>query len=288
MKIAGRDERFFARILIMKKTFCVISDDRAYKSKSPLMMNNVFKETGIDGYYIPAKVEKSAVYDAVKGLVSLGFRGANVTVPYKNDVIAALDWISDDAESVSAVNTILNKDGRLEGYNTDIGGFLDTLKELSFSTSGRKVLMFGTGGASSGLIAAFHKGGFSKIVVAGRSQSKLRKLEERDVETVLIKDLAGKEQSYDLVVNATAVSTKEESEEFCSIAEQLNVVDCSLVVDINYGRKNSFWESLADRIGADYEDGLLMLAAQARLSYEIWLNIKPDLEFFLKPLREMI
>jgi len=273
---------------IMKKTFCVISDDRAYKSKSPLMMNNVLKETGIDGYYIPAKVEKDAVYDAVKGLVSLGFSGANVTVPYKNDVIAALDWISDDAKSVRAVNTILNKDGRLEGYNTDIGGFLDTLKELSFSTSDKKVLMFGTGGASSGLIAAFHKCGFSKIMVAGRSPEKLKQLEERNVDTVLIKDLVGNEQSYNLIVNATAVSTKVESEEFCSIVESLNVVDCSLIVDINYGRVNSFWESLANRVGARYEDGLLMLAAQARLSYEIWLDIKPDLEFFLKPLREMI
>ena len=90
----------------MKKTFCVISDERAYKSKSPLMMNNVLFKTGIDGYYIPAKVSKNSVYDAVKGLVSLGFSGANVTVPYKNDVIAALDWISDDAKSVSAVNTL--------------------------------------------------------------------------------------------------------------------------------------------------------------------------------------
>ncbi|MDA3799940.1 MAG: shikimate dehydrogenase [Kiritimatiellae bacterium] len=272
----------------MKKTFCVISDDRAYKSKSPLMMNNVFSKTNIDGYYIPAKVSKDSVYDAVKGLVSLGFSGANVTVPYKNDVIAALDWISDDAKSVSAVNTILNKDGRLEGYNTDIGGFLDTLAELSFATEGKRVLMFGTGGAASGLIAAFQKGGFSQITVAGRSVEKLETLSSRNIETVLIDDIKASDLSYDLIVNATAVSTKVESADFCSTIDNLNVKDCKLVVDINYGRKDSFWEKLAVRIGAAYEDGLLMLAAQARLSFEIWLDIKPDLEYFLTPLRESI
>ena len=271
----------------MKNTFCVISDDRAYKSKSPLMMNNVLSKTNIDGYYIPAKVSKDSVYDAVKGLVSLGFTGANVTVPYKNDVIAALDWISDDAKSVSAVNTILNKNGRLEGYNTDIGGFLDTLAELSFATEGKRVLMFGTGGAASGLIAAFQKGGFSQITVAGRSLDKLETLSARSIETVLIDDIKDS-VAYDLIVNATAVSTKEESAGFCSTIENLKVTDCQLVIDINYGRANSFWEQLANRIDAVYEDGLLMLAAQARLSFEIWLNIKPDLEYFLSPLRKSI
>lgn len=273
---------------IMKKTFCVISDERAYKSKSPLMMNSVLEKIGVDGYYIPAKVEKSSVYDAVKGLVSLGFAGANVTVPYKHDVIAALDWISDDAKSVNAVNTIVNKNGRLEGYNTDIGGFLDTLAELSFETQGKRVLMFGSGGAARGLIAAFKKGGFSSITVAGRTASKLELLRDGFVDTVLISELGDKELSCDLIVNATAVSTREESENLCTVVENLKISQCSLIIDINYGRKNSFWEALAKRIGAGYEDGLCMLAAQARLSIEIWLGVKPDLENFLDPLMKSL
>ena len=105
-------------------------------SLSPAMHNLAFQTLAMNWVYLPLPVPPDHLAEAVKGLDSLGFLGANVTVPYKEQVIPFLDELSDEAARIGAVNTIKVKEGRLLGDNTDASGFLNHLAEIGFDPPG--------------------------------------------------------------------------------------------------------------------------------------------------------
>jgi shikimate dehydrogenase len=131
---------------------------------SPGMHNAAFNKLGMDACYVPFAVSPERLGDAVRAIVPLGLRGLNVTVPHKQNVIAYLDALSEEARLIGAVNTIEVKDGKLIGHNTDGRGFLRSLRsDAGFNPKGKRFLFIGSGGAARAV-------GFS-LALAGAKRS---------------------------------------------------------------------------------------------------------------------
>jgi shikimate dehydrogenase len=269
------------------KVFCILSDERAFRSKSPVMHTTVLARVGIPGVYVPFMVDADRVGDAVRGLRALNIAGANVTVPYKETVVPFLDTLSANAKEIGAVNTIVLRNGKLEGHNTDCRGFVDALDAQCLDPRGASALVFGTGGAARGVVYALSKICRANVLVAGRNPRKTEELTRRiGGEPVPLEALRREAFSVDLVVNATSVSNRGESPEAADLVSHLRVEGCRLVVDLNYGRQYNFWKRLAKKVRADFMDGLPMLAYQARRSFLLWTGVDVEVGEFVDALGE--
>lgn len=268
------------------KVFCILSDERAFRSKSPAMHTAVLKRNGINGVYVPFRVEPDRVADAVRGLRALNIAGANVTVPYKEAVAPHMDSLSREASAIGAVNTIVPDNGGLKGCNTDAGGLMDALAEAAFSAGGKVVLVCGTGGASRAVLFALNELGTKTIVLAGRDEKRTAAMAGiAGAEPVSMEFLGSGAHDVDLIINATSVSSPSESPELASRLDGLKLKGCELVVDLNYGRETNFWKDLAERNGSRFMDGLPMLAYQARRSFTLWTGLEVDPLQFLEALQ---
>jgi shikimate dehydrogenase len=269
------------------KVFCILSDERAFRSKSPVMHTAVLQRAGIDGVYVPFMVSPDRVGEAVRGLRALHVSGANVTVPHKEAVMPFLDVLSDAAASIGAVNTIVFSGEELHGHNTDAPGFLDVLDKSGFDPANKSVIVFGTGGAAKAVLFALGRAGARPVTVAGRDERRTGELAARfNAEPVVLESLPGRSVEAELVVNATAVSTPAESPELAELLGRIDVAGCEFVVDLNYARSENFWKDLAATRGARFVDGLPMLAHQARRSFRLWTGIEIDVRHFEEALRE--
>ena len=138
-------------------------------SLSPAFQNAAFRSAGIAATYGLADVPPEHLAATIATLRGGDMLGANVTVPYKQAVIPFLDDLSDDARALGAVNTIVNRAGRLHGLNTDVPGFAVDLREHGIDVAGRTVVMLGAGGAARGVAAALIGIGVARLVIVNRT-----------------------------------------------------------------------------------------------------------------------
>ena len=263
----------------------VISDHRAFKSKSPAMHTRVLAEHGIPGAYLPLAVDKDQVDLAVAGLRALGFNGANVTVPFKEEVLIHLDNLAPEARAVGAVNTIVIKDRVMTGHNTDILGFSTALTGKRPDLNKDRALVLGTGGAAKAVVKALADLGFGKITLCGRTKPKEGRFPWA-TDWLDLADLGRGPLKADLVVNATSVSAPEEAPDLVALAEGMDLQGCGLVFDLNYGRNENIWQDLARRCGAEFMDGPAMLAHQAAESFWLWTGKRVAASRFLAVLEK--
>ena len=133
------------------KLFGLIGEKLGH-SLSPEIHNKVFKDNNIDGLYNLFSVKKDFENNIVESLKCLGVKGANVTIPYKEKVMDQLDIISHEAKAIGAVNTILIKDGKSYGYNTDYYGFGKMLERAKVNIEGNSFFVLGAGGAARSIL----------------------------------------------------------------------------------------------------------------------------------------
>ncbi|MFH1091925.1 MAG: shikimate dehydrogenase [Pseudomonadota bacterium] len=264
------------------KVYGVISDRRAFNSKSPAMHTAVLHKLRLSGVYLPFAVEPHHIGDAVRGLKALGVAGVNVTVPHKQAVMPFLDFLSEEAAAIGAVNTIVNRGNLLEGHNTDAAGFSDSLTQAGFEAAGKTAVVIGNGGAARAVIFALKKLGASDIILAGRNQDKVEETaQELNVTPSLLDALQHRTFPVHLMVNAASVSSPAESPELAAWAAGLKLPECRLVFDLNYGRPQNFWHALAERRQVPFLGGLVMLAHQAKHSFELWTGLNVEAAEFL-------
>jgi shikimate dehydrogenase len=269
------------------KVFCILSDERVYSSKSPAMFSRVLQRVGIQAAYVPFKVEPQNVGHALQSLKTLNIAGANVTVPYKEKVIPHLDVLSEGANIIGAINTIVCDGDGLKGYNTNAIGFMDALNDAGFEVAGKSAVVFGTGGAAKAVVFMLNWLRAESIRVAGRNPEKTAAVAERfKVEGCSIDELVGRPLVADIVVNATSVSSPQEAPELATLAQKLQLQGCRLVMDLNYGRSQNFWQDMARCRGIHFIDGLPALAYQARRTFALWTKIQVDPAEFLSALQE--
>jgi shikimate dehydrogenase len=156
------------------KICCLIGDPVA-NSLSPLIHNTGYQTLGINYTYVSFQVKE--LKQAIEGVRGLGIRGVSVTIPHKTEVLKYLDRLDPLAEKIGAVNTIVNDDGVLTGYNTDCDGAMQALEEVT-TLRGKKAVMAGAGGAALAIAVGLKAKGVN-LVVLNRTEEKARKLAER-------------------------------------------------------------------------------------------------------------
>ncbi len=258
-------------------------------SLSPLMQTAALKEAGIDAVYVPFEVEPESLKEAVNGLRALSVKGFNVTVPHKEKVVESLDFLSEDAEFLGAVNTVKNEGGELTGYNTDAEGFLRSLIEEGVELAGKKVLMFGAGGAARAVGYALLKGGVKFLNIVNRSFKRAKEvgellgkrgnvlvypLKEGTVEA-LLKDI-------DIIVNTTSVGMKETDPHLFDYSK---IPQGITVVDIIYNPPETPLLKAARERRCKTVNGLGMLVHQGAVAFEIWTGKRAPVETMKKVLQ---
>lgn len=260
-------------------------------SLSPLMHNAAFKALKIGAEYKLFEINPQDLSRFLGNIDKEDICGLNVTIPYKEKV---LDFVYLDPESlylkqVRAVNTIVKKEGKLKGFNTDIPGFARHLKEY-FNPEARKAAIIGAGGASRAVAYVLAKSGAAEIAVFDIENKKTENLIQTikglfpnisilAVDSIERLDLKNK----DLLVNATAVGMKETDP--CLVEESM-LHKGLFVYDLIYNPASTKLLSAARKIGAEASNGLGMLLYQGALAFEHFTGEKAPLEIMRKALEE--
>ena len=269
------------------KVFCIISDQRVFRSKSPQIFTHVIGRAGLKGAYVPFMVAPDNLGKAMESLRALNIAGANITAPFKETVLPYLDILSEGANIIGAVNTIVCKGDQLKGYNTNAIGIMDALNEVAFDVAGKRALVIGTGGAARAVVFILNWLRAESVTVAGRDEKKTGRLAEHfGCRPMSLQALGDAPLDQEIVVNATSVSGSDECGELSDIAACIHGDECRLVFDLNYGRRNNVWQTLADRWGVRFMVGLSTLAYQARRTFLLWTGQELPQEEFLNALEE--
>lgn len=244
------------------KLFAIFGDPVAH-SRSPLMHNSVFKHLNYKACY--TRVHLTDGGKLRETFFSLGLSGANITVPHKEAAYEACDEVRGFAKKVEVVNTIVNENGRLIGYNTDADGFMFAIIEFGDI---KNILVLGAGGTAKALCARFIEDGI-KVTVLNRSQNRLAYFRELGCECFSWKDFELKK--YDLVVNTTSAGLKDEELPAPSELIEKILDNTSFVADAIYGKVTPFLK-LSKNKNITCKDGADMLLGQGVLANELFVN----------------
>jgi len=261
-----------------KTKLCCIIGNPVESSLSPVMHNAAFKELNLDFVYVAFTVRKDELKTAIAGARSLQVHGLNVTMPHKTAIMKHLDEIDPTARFIGAINTVLNVDGKLVGYITDGVGATKALKEDSVSLEGKKLLLFGAGGAAKAI--AFHAAQeVEELKILNRTSQKAnglaealhKKFDKKVSGNTLSSETIKKElEDTDILVNATSVGMHPNVNQSLVDSTWLRPDLC--VMDIIYNPLETKLAKDAKSIGAKVISGIEMLVYQGAASFEIWTN----------------
>ncbi len=263
--------------------YCIIGYPVEH-SFSPPMQNAAFRSTGIDAVYVPFQVKRGDLHTAINSFRALGIRGANVTVPHKSDVIPLLDEVDGEAAFIGAVNTIVNKDGHLIGYNTDGRGFMESLREAGIVVKGKKVLILGAGGASRAVSFYVARAG-GRVFIHNRTKSRAISLGEdlmKENLSVEIVDSQGDVIDPEIVINTTSLGLS--SNDPLPIPPHL-LRPGQTICDLIYWDTPLIKE--AKNKGLRTLNGLGMLLWQGVLAFKLWTGMEPPVDLMREKLIEM-
>lgn len=269
----------------MSDLYCVFGNPIAH-SKSPAIHAAFAKATGQDLIYEARLAAVDGFPLAVSEFVAAGGKGANVTVPFKEEAFRLATRLSDRAARAGAVNTLAFDGAEIFGDNTDGAGLVgDITNNLGFPLLGKRILLLGAGGASRGVIAPLLAEQPASLFIANRSADKALVLAEAFADLAPLDagsfaETAGK--SFDLVINATSASLSGEALPLPSGI----FASGSLAYDMMYGKGETPFLALAREQGAAKRaDGLGMLAEQAAEAFFVWRGVRPDTGLVLADLR---
>jgi len=266
MKICGRTK------------VCGVVGDPIEHSLSPIMHNAAFERLNLDFVYVAFRVRADEIKDATVGMKGLGIHGLNVTMPHKGTVMKYLDEIDSIARSIGAVNTILNDDRRLIGYNTDGIGALKSLRENGINLDGKKLLLLGAGGAGKAIAFCIAQEVY-ELVILNRTAQKAKKVakflrkkfNKKITAGTLSAELIRKEISdANILINATSVGMHPNTNS--SLVDPIWLKPELCVMDIIYNPIVTQLVKDAKSAGARVISGIDMFIHQGAASFEIWTN----------------
>ena len=247
-------------------------------SKSPLMHNLTFKGLKENANYSRTLLENGTLLR--EKFKELGLTGANITVPHKEEAFKACDELDEFAKNVGAVNTIVQRDGKLYGYNTDASGFLRAIR--GFKEHINTILIIGAGGTSKAISVILRDEGYG-VEILNRSQNRLESFIDSGFTTYTFDTF--KPKKYDLVVNSTSAGLQDENfpapkkilEEILSMA--------SASVDVIYGKETPYLK-LSRSLNLSTKDGSDMLLYQGVIAFMEFTNHKYSFEEIERYMRE--
>ncbi|PAF45970.1 shikimate dehydrogenase [Helicobacter sp. 11S02629-2] len=252
----------------MSKKLCVIGNPISH-SLSPKMHTYAMEKLGLSGSYEAIRLKPDITKEELKDFIfETGLTGLNVTVPFKELAFTAVTKLEGLAKDIGAVNTIVLKDKKLIGYNTDAPGFYECIKKYDF----KSVLILGAGGSAKAISLILQKEGF-RVVVANRSKAKLKDF--KGVQTRLFSELDSKE-SYDLVINATSASLEGTLPLEEVVLKEL-LANAKLAFDLMYKDEKTPFCALASTLGVEEKDGKEMLIYQGALAFLKFFDLEERL-----------
>ena len=250
-------------------------------SLSPVMHNAAFAAAGINAVYVALAVRDIA--GCMAGMRALGLRGLSVTIPHKSAVIPHLDGLDERAREIGAVNTVVNRDGRLIGYNTDAAGALKALEER-ISLAGRRCVILGAGGAARA-IGFVLRGKVAAITVANRSLDRGRALARSlGCAFISLDELKGVEA--DLLIQTTPVGMAPE-DRACPVPEQI-LKEGMAVMDIIYNPLETKLLTMARSRGCVTITGLSMFIHQGAEQFRLWTGGEPPTQAMTRAVLEVL
>lgn len=241
-------------------------------SVSPEIHHKVFSILNIEGAYKKFEVSKEDLSNVADAIKTLNIKGVNVTIPYKKDIIPYLDDISDEAKKINAVNTILLKDNKLYGYNTDYYGFGTILTRNNVETKDKVAMVLGTGGASKAVVTYLLDHNISKLYLISRNKVTVPSYTDSRVEYATYGDV--KEVTGDIIVNTTPVGMYPNIDA-SPVSEEI-VDNFEVLVDIIYNPRKTKFLEIGEKLNKKICGGLEMLVGQAIKSEELWQDMKID------------
>lgn len=242
-----------------------------------VMIEAAYQALGLPWRYLNLKVPPASLAAAVAGLRAMGFRGINLTIPHKREVIGHLDEVAGDARIMGAVNTVYVDDGRLIGANTDGKGFLRALTDdAQVDPAGKKFMILGAGGAARAISVELALAGAGQIVIVNRSEARGREL------VALLVDQCQARASYqpwhenlaipaatEVLVNATSIGLYPQVDELPSL-DYATIRPGLVVCDVIPNPPRTRFLDVAQARGAVTQDGLGMLVYQGAIAFKLW------------------
>ena len=252
-------------------------------SLSPKLHNYWMEKNNINAIYEKEKLDSNNLQNFILNLRNKNICGANVTVPFKKEVIPYLDKLTPDAEATQSVNTILlDNDDKIMGHNTDIGGFENAIKFTKYDFIKKKVFLIGAGGVVPSIIFALNKMRVSSITLSNRTKKKAEDLQKFSNEKMLKKNKLseirvvnwGAIPEFDIVINATSVGLNNNQKldlDFSNIGKN------KFFYDVIYNPKETKFLKTGKDLGNLTENGKKMFIYQAAEAFKLWHNIQPEI-----------
>jgi shikimate dehydrogenase len=271
----------------------------AKQSLSAVFQQAAFDHLGLDMRYEIWATPEELLAEVVEGLRAPDRLGANVTIPHKEAVLPLMDESDELVRRIGAVNTIVNRDGRLHGHNTDAGGFLRALREDGgFDPAGARALVAGAGGAARAVVTALIDGGAATVTVINRTFPRAARLVEEltphagATELHALPDIhvswVASVLSCRLLINCTSVGMAGTQEEKGSPVPIDLIPAGALVFDLIYRPLNTPLIIAARKRGARALGGLPMLIYQGADSFRLWTGLEPPVEVMFKAARKAL
>lgn len=270
-------------------------------SLSPAMHNAALKELGIEGEYIVLETPPEKLEEKIHFLKSNNFRGFNITIPHKVEVMKYLDSIDDAAKTVGAVNTVvIDENKKLHGYNTDVYGFMEAipqelrksglraeaeeagapLRNAVYREQPRMAAVLGSGGTARAVLAGLIQIGIQEISIFARNHEKAEELKEIFNNNIKINCISLDENTdlsgFSIIVNTTPLGMKGKNEEISPLSEKsiATLSGNAIVYDIVYNPQKTKLLEYAERRGVKTINGLEMLILQGAKGFELWTGQK--------------
>ena len=257
-----------------------------------VMEEAAFAAKGLNYRYLTIKDNKGDLEPAVQAVRAFNMRGVNCTIPHKVEVLKYLDELSEAAEIIGAVNTIINNDGKLFGENTDGKGFITALKDAGVSVAGKNITVLGAGGASRAISVECALAGAKKLTIANidkeTGEELVKLINERtqaDAEFILWDHPVEVPADTDIFVNATSVGL------FPNVNEKPDVnydtVTSNMVVsDVIFNDPHTLFLQEAEKRGAKTVNGLGMLVNQGAVNFTLWTGVEAPIDVMTQTLKD--
>lgn len=242
-------------------------------SYSPYIHTAFLRASAINGGYCCFETEGGLMLrDTVRVLRDYSFRGFNITVPHKQEIMDLLDDIDPAAAEIGAVNTVLINQ-TLKGYNTDVFGFERMIKSAGCKMDNAEVLLLGCGGASKAVLYVLKKHNV-KLTVINRDLKKAENiLKTMNFDSATLEDynFIKSDRSFNYVINGTSMGLED------GVFADMSHIECDMAaIDLQYKKGHTPFISNMQHCGCAYLDGFPMLVYQAAGSFEIWTGVYPD------------
>lgn len=240
-------------------------------SLSPLMHQTALDFYGIDAKYIALDLPQSQLHEFIPWCNHDNFLGCNITIPHKAAFNEIVDEIDPFAQGVGVVNTLVKRNYKLIGYNTDVYGFLKPLQPYLLNTDNSRAIIFGTGGASKAVKTALESEGFEELIFVSRKPNR-RKIssKEASIQVVDYTQWQSFAEETELFVNTTPVGMYPNSNKTFLRGDEAVLFEGKICYDLVYNPLKTKFLQLAETHGALCINGLEMLIYQGSKSFELW------------------